>query len=378
MDLSNNLLVGPIPEFKAGNVSYASNYFCQLDPGLECAPEVTALLDFLHEVNYPEMIVSEWSGNDPCYGPWMGLSCNPNSEVSIINLPGLKLNGTLSPSVVNLHSLIEIRLAGNHIKGPIPDNLTKLEDLRLLDLTRNNLEPPLPKFRDSVKVIIDGNPLLLANQTTQAAIPVASPFPSPVSTPPSPSPFLNPSIDSPTSYAPPSPTTISDGSTQGEVESQPKQSKRSKQVTTVAGISGNPQDGAWSIALSGGYPDDVDLGVAFTYTGCGGRDLKGTKQNPKNLRTAAQTSHQTFDWPLNAAIKRSAETKKPVRVIRGFKLPSPYAPAEGYRYDGLYVVEKAWMGKGLTKGLNVCRYAFRRMDGQPPLLERVQSQEIES
>lgn len=50
-------------------------------------------------------------------------------------------------------------------------------------------------------------------------------------------------------------------------------------------------------------PLSVDLGVAFTYTGCGGRDLKGTKQNPKNLRTAEQTSDQSFDWPLNAAIK---------------------------------------------------------------------------
>ena len=49
----------------------------------------------------------------------------------------------------------------------------------------------------------------------------------------------------------------------------------------------------------------VDLGMAFTYTGCGGRDLKGTKQNPKNLRTAPQTSHQTFDNPLNAALKVS-------------------------------------------------------------------------
>lgn len=52
----------------------------------------------------------------------------------------------------------------------------------------------------------------------------------------------------------------------------------------------------------------VDLGVAFTYTGCGGRDLKGTKQNPKNLRTAEQTSDQTFDWPLNAALKVSLVT----------------------------------------------------------------------
>ncbi|WWD20679.1 hypothetical protein CI109_105155 [Kwoniella shandongensis] len=139
---------------------------------------------------------------------------------------------------------------------------------------------------------------------------------------------------------------------------------------TVAGISGNAVDGAWSVALSGGYADDIDLGYAFTYTGCGGRDLKGTKQNPKNLRTAPQTSHQSFHNALNAALKTSAETRNPVRVIRGFKLQSPYAPATGYRYDGLYIVEKAWMGKGLTKGLMVCRYAFKRVDGQSPLPER--------
>lgn len=38
--------------------------------------------------------------------------------------------------------------------------------------------------------------------------------------------------------------------------------------------------------------------------------------------------------------QRSVETQNPVRVIRGFKLKSQYAPREGYRYDGLYTVEK--------------------------------------
>lgn len=37
---------------------------------------------------------------------------------------------------------------------------------------------------------------------------------------------------------------------------------------TVAGIHGG-EDGAYSIALSGGYEDDVDLGDCFTYTGEG-------------------------------------------------------------------------------------------------------------
>lgn len=73
----------------------------------------------------------------------------------------------------------------------------------------------------------------------------------------------------------------------------------------VAGISGTAESGAYSVALSGGYPDDVDLGEAFTYTGSGGRDLKGTKAKPKNLRTAPQTFDQSFHNPFNAALKVS-------------------------------------------------------------------------
>ncbi|KAJ7487635.1 PUA-like domain-containing protein [Mycena galericulata] len=136
----------------------------------------------------------------------------------------------------------------------------------------------------------------------------------------------------------------------------------------VAGIAPGPQ-GAYSVALSGGYPDDVDWGYAFTYTGSGGRNLKGTKANPLNLRTAPQSSDQTFDNIYNKALKKSSETKKPVRVIRGFKLDSPYAPYEGYRYDGLYHVEKAWQEEGM-EGFLVCKFAFKRLPNQPPLPRR--------
>ncbi|TEB35009.1 hypothetical protein FA13DRAFT_1707182 [Coprinellus micaceus] len=137
----------------------------------------------------------------------------------------------------------------------------------------------------------------------------------------------------------------------------------------VGGISGSKKDGAHSVALSGGYDDDVDLGYALkahhlansTYTGSGGRDLKGTKNAPKNLRTAPQSSDQTFDNT------RSSQTRKPVRVIRGYKLRSKYGPSEGYRYDGLY----AWIEKGLNpKGHKVCKFAFKRLPNQPALTVR--------
>ncbi|EIW86679.1 hypothetical protein CONPUDRAFT_115281 [Coniophora puteana RWD-64-598 SS2] len=138
------------------------------------------------------------------------------------------------------------------------------------------------------------------------------------------------------------------------------------------------KDGAYSVALSGGYDDDVDDGYAFTYTGSGGRDLKGTKQAPKNLRTAPQSSDQTFENNFNQALKTSQETRKPIRVIRGFKLKSKYAPSVGYRYDGLYIVEKAWMEPGLNaKGWKVCKFAFKRLPGQPDLPVRVSEDEVE-
>ncbi|KAJ6519853.1 PUA-like domain-containing protein [Mycena sanguinolenta] len=136
----------------------------------------------------------------------------------------------------------------------------------------------------------------------------------------------------------------------------------------VGGITVGPQ-GAYSVALSGGYPDDVDWGYAFTYTGSGGRNLKGTKANPLNLRTAPQSSDQTFENNFNKALKVSAETKKPVRVIRGYKVDSPYAPYEGYRYDGLYRVEKAWQEQGMD-GFLICKFAFKRLPEQRPLPRR--------
>src|SRR5690606_14338031 len=101
----------------------------------------------------------------------------------------------------------------------------------------------------------------------------------------------------------------------------------------VAGIHGDPEEGAYSVALSGGYEDDVDEGFRFTFTGEGGRDLKGTRNKPKNLRTGPQCKDQTLTRG-NAALAKSVETGRPVRVVRGYKGHSEWAPREGYRYDG--------------------------------------------
>jgi len=53
----------------------------------------------------------------------------------------------------------------------------------------------------------------------------------------------------------------------------------------------------------------------------------------QNLRTAPQSKDQTLTRG-NLALSINVETGNPVRVIRGYKLTSPFAPEEGYRYDG--------------------------------------------
>ncbi|KAJ6755580.1 hypothetical protein OIU79_028067 [Salix purpurea] len=199
LDLNNNQLMGPVPNFKAGKVSYESNPFCQSKPGAECAPEVNALLEFLGGVNYPSILTSQWSGNDPCQGPWLGLNCDSNSKVSVINLLRHNLTGILSPSIAKLDSLIQIGLGGNSLKGTIPSNFTNLNSLRLLDVSGNNLGPPLPKFQNSVKLVVVGNPLLDGGNQTQQT-------PSPASNPP---PEKSPPSPSTMPFSPPSPTSSS-------------------------------------------------------------------------------------------------------------------------------------------------------------------------
>jgi len=66
-------------------------------------------------------------------------------------------------------------------------------------------------------------------------------------------------------------------------------------------------------------------------------------------------------------MKCSYETGKPVRVIRGYSLRSVFAPPEGYRYDGLYIVTKAELVHSEKHEFAICKFTFQRCPGQPPI-----------
>ncbi|KAG0047352.1 hypothetical protein BGZ83_007576 [Gryganskiella cystojenkinii] len=146
----------------------------------------------------------------------------------------------------------------------------------------------------------------------------------------------------------------------------------------VAGIGGTAEDcgGAVSIVLSGGYAEDTDEGESFIYTGSGGRNLKdGNKRTDKQtsdqaLKSANRALARTCDCPVNpedGGVAKNWRNSRPVRVIRGYEMRRhypEYAPREGFRYDGIYKLEKYWEEKGKAD-LMVWRFKFRRDDTEP-------------
>jgi len=115
----------------------------------------------------------------------------------------------------------------------------------------------------------------------------------------------------------------------------------------VAGISGNKEDGADSIVLSGGYEDDEDLGETIIYTGQGGNE----------------SGKQVADQELtrgNKALAISFQRGLPIRVTRGAKHKSQWSPTEGYQYGGLYQVAACWHDRGKS-GFKIWRFRLEQI-----------------
>lgn len=120
-----------------------------------------------------------------------------------------------------------------------------------------------------------------------------------------------------------------------------------------AGICGTKKNGAESIVVSGGYKDDEDYGDVIIYTGHGGQDSSGN-----------QVSEQSLDDAGNAALVTSYLEGLPVRVLRCAHSGSPWAPAQGYRYDGLFRVTSYGSKLGFD-GFLIWQFRLEAYDGTP-------------
>ena len=108
-------------------------------------------------------------------------------------------------------------------------------------------------------------------------------------------------------------------------------------------VNGIAKGGA-SIVLNEGYKDDKDFGDEILYTGEGGRGGNSKKHVKDQTLTKG-----------NLALANNQVEGIPVRVSRGPKLRSPYAPDHVYRYDGLYRIDQYWSQSG-DDGCLIYRY----------------------
>ncbi|MCO5561892.1 hypothetical protein L7F22_015517 [Adiantum nelumboides] len=198
--VKGNQLLGPIPKVPISdpaNYTYADNKFCQSQIGVGCTVEVSALISFLEDVNYPSSLINSWDGSDPC--SLKGITCGGGQgKVTIIRLSGFQLSGTISPALANLTSLTDMVLSNNNLTGTIPASLTTLSTLVRIDVSYNNLYGPVPSF-DMKRVTLN----VTGNANINSTAPPSSAISPPDATisPPGNSPSSVPLIPSPSGTA---------------------------------------------------------------------------------------------------------------------------------------------------------------------------------
>lgn len=158
VNLTNNLLQGPMPVFKSSvsvDSSENTNSFCLPKPG-DCSPQVNALLSVAKSMGYPARLAQNWKGNSPC-ADWFGITCT-NGNITTVNMEKMGLNGTISPDFSSLKSLQRLVLADNNLTGTIPQELTTLPSLTELDVSNNQIYGKVPNFKKNLILNIKGNP----------------------------------------------------------------------------------------------------------------------------------------------------------------------------------------------------------------------------
>jgi len=177
VNLSNNLLQGPMPVFKSSvsvDMVKDSNRFCLPTPDL-CDSRVNTLLSIVKSMDYPRRLADSWKGNDPC-ADWIGITCN-NGNITVVNFEKMGLTGSISPDFASVKSLERLVLANNNLTGSIPQEITTLPGLKVLDVSNNHLYGRVPAFTSNVIVNTNGNPNIGkdVNISTSSESPSASP-----------------------------------------------------------------------------------------------------------------------------------------------------------------------------------------------------------
>ncbi|KAE8679945.1 40S ribosomal protein S16 [Hibiscus syriacus] len=130
--------------------------------------DVIALEGLKNSLRNPPL---DWSGV-PCLPrdySWTGVRCSEGERIRVVslNLSGMGLLGSLSPSIANLTALSNIWLGNNSLSGVIPD-LSSLKLLETLHLEDNQLTGDIPSSLGEIESLRE---LFLQNNNLTGRIP---------------------------------------------------------------------------------------------------------------------------------------------------------------------------------------------------------------
>jgi len=121
----------------------------------------------------------------------------------------------------------------------------------------------------------------------------------------------------------------------------------------MAGISGSADEGCYSVIVAGAYSDvDVDSGNEVLYSAPKSHDTRDPEPDLSNHGTKV--------------LLRSADTRKPIRVLRQSTGHWEGRPRVGLRYDGLYMIHE-YTRKKNGHGGGFIQFRLKRCSNQPPI-----------
>ncbi|PVH65624.1 hypothetical protein PAHAL_1G040400 [Panicum hallii] len=119
-------------------------------PATSCnEEEKSSLIQFIAGLSHDGGVTMSWrNGTDCC--KWEGITCNGRGAVMEVSLAYRSLEGSISPSLGKLTSLLRLNLSYNSLSGNLPSELLSSGSITVLDLSFNRLSGALQEPHPSI------------------------------------------------------------------------------------------------------------------------------------------------------------------------------------------------------------------------------------
>ncbi|KAG2648591.1 hypothetical protein PVAP13_1NG020960, partial [Panicum virgatum] len=119
-------------------------------PATSCnEKEKSSLIQFIAGLSHDGGVAMSWWNSTDCC-KWEGITCNGRGAVMEVSLAYRSLEGSISPSLGKLTSLLRLNLSYNSLSGNLPPELISSGSITVLDLSFNRLSGTLQESHLSI------------------------------------------------------------------------------------------------------------------------------------------------------------------------------------------------------------------------------------